>query len=67
MSQRNQQEPPPLSLHAPEAGLRSRVLPVRRALGLCPEGNQTQGLLPEDGCPGPWAILLRVLGSPALA
>ena len=67
MSRRDQQELPPLSLHAPEAGLRSRVLPVRRALGLCPEGNQTQGLLPEDGCPGHWVTLLGVLGSPALA
>lgn len=24
---------------------------------MCPEGNQTQGLLPEDGCPGHWVIL----------
>ena len=48
MPQRNQQELPPLSTQEMEAGLRSSVLPVRRALGLCPEGNQTDSRIPSS-------------------
>ena len=49
MSRRNQQEPPPLSPHAPEAGLRSRVLPVRRALGLHQKETRLEGSFQRMG------------------
>lgn len=44
MSQRNQQEPPPLSPHAGTGlRLRSRVVLVRRALGLCQKETRLEG------------------------
>lgn len=49
MSRRNQQKPPPLSPHAPEAGLRIRVLPVRRALGLCQKETRLEGSFQRMG------------------